>query len=58
MLQGNSADEYKRCWEMYAQAGIELKDFPLVGVGSVCRRQATAEIDAVVSALLRLVLQP
>ena len=53
VLQGNSVDDYKRCWEMYARAGIELKDFPLVGVGSVCRRQATAEIDAVVSALLR-----
>ena len=54
VLQGYSVDEYKRCWEMYAKAGVDLKDFPLVGVGSVCRRQATSEIDAVVAALLRL----
>ncbi|MCB0939152.1 MAG: hypothetical protein KDB72_02810 [Mycobacterium sp.] len=54
VIQGNTVDEYRRGWEMYGKAGIDLKNFPLVGVGSVCRRQATAEIDAVVSALLRL----
>ena len=54
VIQGNTVDQYRRCWEMYGKAGIDLKNFPLVGVGSVCRRQATSEIDAVVSALLRL----
>jgi len=54
VIQGYSVDQYRRCWEMYGEAGIDLKSFPLVGVGSVCRRQATSEIDAVVSALLRL----
>jgi hypothetical protein len=33
---------------MYADAGIDLTEEPLVGLGSVCRRQATEEIAAVV----------
>jgi hypothetical protein len=53
VLQGWELDDYLRCWDLYDQAGIDLKNYPVVGLGSVCRRQATGEIGAIVSALLR-----
>jgi hypothetical protein len=43
VLQGWTADDYLRHWETYAKAGIMLEDERIVGVGSVCRRQATDE---------------
>jgi hypothetical protein len=44
VLQGWQLGDYVRCVGMYAVAGIDLRAEPLVGLGSVCRRQATAEI--------------
>lgn len=45
-LQGWARPDYYDHVEMYAKAGIDLSKLPIVGVGSVCRRQAmfTAEI--------------
>jgi hypothetical protein len=40
-----------RCIDLYAQAGVRLADYPLVGLGSVCRRQATGEITEIVRSL-------
>jgi hypothetical protein len=51
VLQGYTADEYQRCADMYAAAGIDLPAEPLVGVGSVCRRQGTAEAHQIMAAL-------
>ena len=45
VLQGWENDDYLRCWEMYDAAGVDLLAEPLVGVGSVCRRQGTTEIE-------------
>ena len=42
---------------MYARAGIDLTREPLVGVGSVCRRQATGEIEDIVYSLASLGLR-
>jgi hypothetical protein len=47
VLQGWELDDYLRCIEMYEQAGVDLPTFPVVGVGSVCRRQAEGEIGAI-----------
>lgn len=41
VLQGYTHDEYYRCWDMYEAAGLDLTAEPLVGLGSVCRRQGT-----------------
>lgn len=41
VLQGWGSFEYFRHVEDYARAGVDLSGLPLVGVGSVCRRQAT-----------------
>ncbi|MEU9578759.1 DUF7221 family queuine tRNA-ribosyltransferase-like protein [Streptomyces chilikensis] len=49
VLQGWTLDHYRRCADLYAQAGIDLTAEPIVGLGSVCRRQATSEIDEIVA---------
>jgi hypothetical protein len=45
-LQGWARPDYYDPIEMYEKAGVHLAKLPLVGVGSVCRRQAmfTAEL--------------
>lgn len=44
VLQGWTLPDYIDCIGMYRDAGIDLAALPVVGVGSVCRRQRTAEI--------------
>jgi hypothetical protein len=44
VLQGWELHDYLRCVDLYSQYGVDLTEVPLVGVGSVCRRQSTAEI--------------
>jgi hypothetical protein len=51
VVQGYTRDEYLRCADMYAHAGIDLTQEPLVGLGSVCRRQATGEAHEIIRAL-------
>jgi hypothetical protein len=53
-LQGYTRDDYLRCWDLYAAAGVDLTNYPVVCLGSVCRRQATEEIGAIVTALRAL----
>ena len=51
VLQGWTVSDYLRCADAYQRAGIDLAAEPLVGLGSVCRRQATTAIDLLVRAL-------
>lgn len=51
VLQGWRLPDYLRCVELYAAAGVDLAALPRVGLGSVCRRQNTAEIGHIVAAL-------
>lgn len=53
VLQGWTLDEYLACWDEYAEAGVELGDEPLVGLGSICRRQDMAEAGLIVRRLAR-----
>lgn len=52
VIQGYAIGDYLRCMDMYADAGVDLGAVPVVGVGSVCRRQHTDEIRAVFEAIL------
>lgn len=54
VLQGWDRDDYLRCWDLYDAAGIDVRNYPVVGVGSVCRRQATDEIGEIMQALRQL----
>jgi hypothetical protein len=47
VLQGWTLGDYLACVGLYAAAGIDLAAEPLVGLGSVCRRQATTEIATI-----------
>jgi hypothetical protein len=41
VLQGWNVPDYLHHVEMYERAGIALRTLPIVGIGSVCRRQGT-----------------
>ena len=56
VLQGWELDDYLRCVDMYDQAGVDLYQEDLVGLGSVCRRQNTQEAAHIVRALSDLPL--
>lgn len=51
VLQGWQLGDYLDCIELYAEAGVDLAAEPTVGLGSVCRRQATGEIWTIVTVL-------
>ncbi|WP_448329986.1 deazapurine DNA modification protein DpdA family protein [Streptomyces sp. DSM 41534] len=51
VLQGWELPDYERCVALYERAGIDLTREPTVGLGSVCRRQATREAAAIVTTL-------
>jgi hypothetical protein len=57
VVQGWRLDDYLRCVDAYARVGIDLTAEPIVGLGSVCRRQATTEIGEIVGRLSGLGLQ-
>lgn len=50
VLQGWRVDDYLRCADAYEAAGVVLAKQPLVGVGTVCRRQATNEAVKIIEA--------
>jgi hypothetical protein len=52
VLQGNTLAEYQACADRYEAAGVMLAGESVVGLGSVCRREATAEIGEIVAAML------
>jgi hypothetical protein len=54
VIQGYTLAEYLRCVEMYRSAGVDLTEVERVGIGSVCRRQATREGVDIIVALLRM----
>jgi hypothetical protein len=43
VLQGWTGRDYQRHFEQWARRGVDLARLPLVGIGSVCRRQGTRE---------------
>ncbi len=51
VLQGWALDDYRRCADLYDRAGVDLQLAPVAGLGSVCRRQATRQIAAIVATL-------
>lgn len=51
VLQGWERSEYLEHVEMYQRYGIDLSTLPLVGLGSVCRRQREKEAGEIIHAL-------
>jgi hypothetical protein len=53
VLQGWKPEDYWRHWERYEARGVQLGELPLVGVGSICRRQGTNEAVDILGSLAR-----
>lgn len=51
VLQGWSLVDYWRHQEMYERRGIDLRAAPIVGVGSICRRQHKMQVVHILSSL-------
>jgi hypothetical protein len=51
VIQGFAMDEYVKHIEMYAARGVDLFKEPLVGIGSVCRRQGQSEVIELIKSL-------
>lgn len=51
VIQGQTITDYERCVALYDRAGVDLRREQVVGIGSVCRRQASSEIAAIVATL-------
>lgn len=54
VLQGWTLADYRRHVDAYDRAGVDLRAQPIVGIGSVCRRQATSEIVPIVRTIANL----
>ncbi|WP_326809624.1 hypothetical protein OG533_39435 (plasmid) [Streptomyces sp. NBC_01186] len=54
VLQGWTLASYMRCAQMYADAGVDLAAEPLVGVGSMCRRQSSITATVMLDQLVNL----
>ncbi|MFF7358467.1 hypothetical protein ACFZA1_38445 [Streptomyces filipinensis] len=52
-VQGWRSADYEACLDLYDKRGVRLADYPLVGVGSVCRRKSVKDVQAVLAAGLR-----
>ncbi len=57
VLQGFAQEEYLQCADLYARAGVDLTQEPIVGVGSICRRQETTEAVFILKSLAALGLR-
>ena len=51
VIQGWEPDDYLACVDMYYAAGIRLEQYPVVGLGSICRRADTQPIIDLVDML-------
>jgi hypothetical protein len=54
VVQGWAPADYAYCVALYQRRGVDLARLPLVGVGSVCRRQDTATAGQIVDVLWQL----
>lgn len=57
VLQGFHAGDYMRHVDKYESAGFKLEDERLVGVGSICRRQGTKEVESILRSLAAIGLK-
>lgn len=51
VLQGFTLADYLRCIDLYTKSGIDLRSEPVVGLGTICRRQGTKEAVEIVNRL-------
>lgn len=52
VLQGWCEGDYYDCLDMYEKAGVDMAAEPLVGLGTVCRRQNTLRASWIITSLI------
>jgi hypothetical protein len=55
-VQGGDGYPHTACVELYTANGVDLAAYPVVGVGTLCRVQATAEVVDIIGSLTGLPL--
>ncbi|MGW7639534.1 deazapurine DNA modification protein DpdA family protein [Streptomyces decoyicus] len=55
VIQGHTAQQYLNCVNRYHDAGVDLSAEATVGIGSVCRRQATKDTAEIIAAVCQAV---
>lgn len=53
ILQGWTEADYHKHIEMYDKAGVDLRAFDVVGIGTMCRRQGTKEATEIIKSVAR-----
>lgn len=53
IIQGYSIEDYHYCINLYELYGVDLRKFPVVGVGSICRRQASSEAAEIIESIYK-----
>ncbi|MEU8469531.1 hypothetical protein AB0F30_16680 [Streptomyces sp. NPDC029006] len=48
VVQGRRIQHYEYCIDLFDKAGVNLRELPVVGIGSVCRIQGTPEAVGIV----------
>lgn len=48
-IQGWEEQDYHDCIDLYAKNGVDLSSLPVVGVGTICRRQGTREAQKIIA---------
>jgi len=51
VIQGWDRDEYLECCDLYEKAGVDLSSEDVIGLGSVCRRNADSDIAEIINTL-------
>lgn len=51
VLQGYAFDDYHACADLYESSGVRLASLPLIGIGSVCRRQGMRSAADIIKSL-------
>jgi hypothetical protein len=51
VLQGQTINDYHRCADLYERHGVDLAALPLLGVGSICRRQHKNDVEQILRSL-------
>lgn len=54
VLQGWTLHDYVRCEDLYSKSGIDLSKEPIVGIGTMCRRQSTREAHIILTVMSSL----
>jgi hypothetical protein len=57
VLQGFTHWDYLECAERYVHAGVDIEKEPVLGVGTMCRRQGTLEAEVIMRSLAGLGLR-